>query len=383
MSVADNRHDNLLSLLNHLHLMENSLTNFMLETVIKLQSLTSEKVFLMLESPQCQRRRYCGSKELIDAFEGDKGLVHEPFDIAVELDSNTGSLIEKTTAYEIPEQLTTTTTTTAKRKKPSAERFSTEPTPAADANVNASMVTWATEDGVAVSDPTVDPRAEEASPSKRRRLEDDTAAALSSSAHLDFVDLDLKEEISKTVPEYVISDDDNNDDDDEDRTSAFPLADYAAENRDSAGVVENSVTLHAELLDSHSFFDALENPPLERSKYQALLSIPNALAAYEKGTMENRLLKSVCYNVGKNAALKCPYPFSSSNKEAVHAYWSHHCDLFVGQAGNSGLLVDKTHFNDSSSIRLDCLKRTTAVGFIRQSIRDGFKKVANKRQIKE
>ena len=375
MSATDNRHDNLLSLLNHLHLMENSLTNFMLETVLKLQSLTSEKVFLLLESPQSQRRRYCGSKELIDAFEGDKGLVHEPFDIAVELDSNTGSLIEKKTA---------------KRKKHGAERFATEQTIAltpvpADSNLNSSMLTWATEDAVAVPAATEDARAE-ASPSKKRRFEDDNAAALSSSTHLDFVDLDLKEEISKTVPEYVISDDDNDDGVDEDRNSSFPLADYAvaAENSAAAAVVENSLTLHAEqLLDPHSFFDALENPPLERSKYQALLSIPNALAAYEKGTMENRLLKSVCYNVGKNAALKCPYRFSSSNKEAVHAYWSHHCDLFVGQAGNSGLLVDKSHFNDSSSIRLDCLKRTTAVGFIRQSIRDGFKKVANKHQIKE
>merc|ERR1719374_261578 len=65
---------NLLSLLNQLQLMENSLTNFMLETILKIQTLTETKVFLLLESSggADSVRRFCGTSDLVESFENGR-----------------------------------------------------------------------------------------------------------------------------------------------------------------------------------------------------------------------------------------------------------------------------------------------------------------------
>ena len=83
---------NLLPLLEQLQLMENSLTNFMFETILKLRSLTDSKVFLLLENSE--RRRYCGSPELVDVFE-QRGLNGLSTDVRVDLDTTTDVLIER------------------------------------------------------------------------------------------------------------------------------------------------------------------------------------------------------------------------------------------------------------------------------------------------
>ena len=83
---------NLLPLLEQLQLMENSLTNFMFETILKLRSLTDSKVFLLLENSE--RRRYCGSPELVDVFE-HRGLNGHSNDVRVILDTSTDVLIER------------------------------------------------------------------------------------------------------------------------------------------------------------------------------------------------------------------------------------------------------------------------------------------------
>ena len=87
---------NLLSLLNQLQLMENSLTNFMLETILKIQSLTETKVFLLLESPASGDggRRYCGTPDLVDSFERGQ-LASKTQDVEVSLDASINSLVEK------------------------------------------------------------------------------------------------------------------------------------------------------------------------------------------------------------------------------------------------------------------------------------------------
>ena len=60
---------NVNSLLQQMQDIEVSLSNLMMETVLKMQTLMSTKVFLVLEDPTTKSRRYCGNKELISAYE--------------------------------------------------------------------------------------------------------------------------------------------------------------------------------------------------------------------------------------------------------------------------------------------------------------------------
>ena len=82
--------------------MEETLTNFMMETILKLQSLTEVKVFLLLEHPKRQKRRYCGSKTLIDQFETcQTGLSYQKTsDVFVELDPKPVTLVERVASRE-------------------------------------------------------------------------------------------------------------------------------------------------------------------------------------------------------------------------------------------------------------------------------------------
>ena len=65
--MAWKKKDNMLSVLTQLKEMERSLCNFMMETVLKMETLTRTKVFLLLESDHY--RRYGGSHELVSCFE--------------------------------------------------------------------------------------------------------------------------------------------------------------------------------------------------------------------------------------------------------------------------------------------------------------------------
>ena len=57
------------SLWIHLQDMEKSLINLMLESILKLESMTTAKVFLLLETPSTKIRKYCGTQELVDRYE--------------------------------------------------------------------------------------------------------------------------------------------------------------------------------------------------------------------------------------------------------------------------------------------------------------------------
>ena len=74
---------------------ERSLNNFMLETVLKLQTLTQTKVFLLLESKHY--RRYCGNPEMVLCFENSDFQLDakgNQIDIEVTLDPAANTLRE-------------------------------------------------------------------------------------------------------------------------------------------------------------------------------------------------------------------------------------------------------------------------------------------------
>lgn len=86
--------DNLISLLNQLQAMESTVTDFLMETVLRFQSLTDSKLFLFIESGGKERqRRYCGTQELVRRFES-QGFCRQSADSFVELNSNVKALID-------------------------------------------------------------------------------------------------------------------------------------------------------------------------------------------------------------------------------------------------------------------------------------------------
>ena len=320
---------NLLPLLDQLQLMENSLTNFMFETILKLQCLTDSKVFLLLETSE--KRRYCGSTELVDSFQ-QQGLTCDTADVQIELDSGANVLIEK----------------------PSRKR-----------TVEISDV----KNFTAESQNALGHKSSEASCAKKRKLQSNDGE----DHQQQYEALEKAAQAYKDVPEYVISDGEEEDVGEEidyEQWSPQRIIPY------------NQQSMPDDFSSNSVFFNALPDPHLERKKLDALLSIPNPWAAYEKGSMENKLMKSVLYSVGKNLALNCPYEELSIKDAQVQSYFLQQCDNFIGQC--SALLVDKNQKPNysRSSGEDDCLKGYSVAGFMRRCIRDGFKRVASSRKSK-
>ena len=364
--------------------MENTLTNFMLETILKLQSLTDVKVFLLIDC--AQKRRYCGSKNLMDAFQGEMGLFRSTdTDIAVHLDPAANALIESSP----PNSSFSAVDKDSNNRGQSSSDFesyasSVEPLPlSVDAPSSAfplPKVGWKSKRHDDQATSFADIEGEGPTKVKQTKMEDpgEENGALNSE---DACKKELVDNLEE-IPEYVISDDEE----DDSATVSFLMDDTNISispfdaTIQSHGIVErdcNRISTKYPFIEPMAFFDSLTSNDLEVHKYSTLMNVENPVALYQKGTVESKLLKSVCYSVGKNAALKCPYPFTAQNKSALLSHWSHHCDLFVGQCANAGLLVEKTHKNTTM---LNLIPRMSPVGHIRQSIRDGFKRVAKQCQ---
>ena len=320
---------NLLPLLDQLQLMENSLINFMFETILKLKSLTDSKVFLLLENSN--KRRYCGSTELVDSFE-TRGLPSHATDVRVELDTSAYVLIERPC-----------------RKRPHL--------PIVDGS------------SVPLPPPYTPevPSSYAVSEAKKRRV-------------ADFADNfgNLKKEMclaTQSVPEYVISDTEEDGDPVAEEMESMNYEQWAPVPRQKAPAFTPSLTGTE---GPAAFFSALPDPELEARKLGAVLSIENPWAAYEKGTTENKLLKSVLYSVGKNIALSCPY--ADLRDTNAQAFFMQQSDLFVSQC--SALVVDKNETGNRPPEVADCLKGYSVGGFMRRCIRDGFKRVAASRKSK-
>ena len=74
--------------------MESTASDFLIKTVLRFQSDTDSKVFLLIKSGgEDRRRRYCGSPELVDEFVRER-LSRRSTDCFVQLDPNVNALIE-------------------------------------------------------------------------------------------------------------------------------------------------------------------------------------------------------------------------------------------------------------------------------------------------
>ena len=84
------------SLVAQLLELESSLTTLVLETVLKVQTLTETKMFLLLENPEDKSRRYCGDNGLVKQFrKSNFGRAGKGENIQLALDPKVNLIVEK------------------------------------------------------------------------------------------------------------------------------------------------------------------------------------------------------------------------------------------------------------------------------------------------
>ena len=356
--------DNLFSLLNQLQVMETALTNFMIETVLRLRTLTDTKVFLLVETAGSERkRRYCGAAELVDLYERG-GLAARVEDSRVELDATVNTLIDRPSRKRCYNNVGFASAETAVQEPTDVEPWTLKlPISGfndddADSPLKRKKTTKDPSPLVPFVVATTTTAAKENTPSWRadvKKVEPFPAE--------DVVGAEC----------YLIEDDDDDDveDDDGGDLSFYPNPFAPPQNGGSeidGGFVSNPVS---------NFFNRLPSPYLDEKKLHAILTTANPWRAYEKGTVENKLWKSVLYDVGKNIALNCPYTDKSRKNEEVRSYFAYQCDLFMQHC--SPLLVDKDKRPIIEISENDCLKSCTVSGFIRHCIRHGYTQGSRKK----
>jgi len=327
---------NLLSLLNQLQLMENSLTNFMLETILKIQSLTETKVFLLLESPGGSDggRRYCGTRDLVELFENGR-LASRTADLEVSLDPSIHSLVEKN-------RLQT--------DEPTGERQRGVKKRAID---NSSR-----DDSVAVSS---------VPPIKRLRVEEsDGLVTFAEEMAAGPSEEEGKEEpVKREVEEYVIGDSD----DEEDRSGlTMSLPNVNVSNGAFHQAPMTSISSICALEDGYD--DMPQYRPSNElcgRKMEALQSIENASAVFEKGSLENKLLSSILYDYGKELALKCPYEDVTLGSAEVKSYFYGNLEQFLSHF---------QRFTIEKTIVSELLKTQSPQSYMRNIARSGYKAAA-------
>ena len=254
---------NLLSLLNQLQLMENSLTNFMLETILKLQSLTETKVFLLLESPGSSEngRRYCGTPDLVEAFEKGQ-LASMTRDVSVSLDQSVNSLVENPRVGE------------------SASREHLQPRPRAS---NKRSLDNNHRDSTSCSGES----SAAPPPVKRLHVAEEADGSVIFAEEMAAVH-EEEDFVKREVEEFVIGDSDDEGDPSKQSSSMnnFPFQQQMPPQM-ALMPPNNGVNLGDDGLEGSNYRPSNE---LCARKLEALQSIENTSAVFEKGTLENKLL---------------------------------------------------------------------------------------------
>jgi len=314
---------NLLSLLNQLQVMENSLTNFMLETILKIQSLTETRVFLLLETQGGNDvgRRYCGTRELVDIFEKGR-LTLKADDVEVTLDSSINSSVVEKPRLSLPqpsEQQQQQQQQRSQQQQPRKRRGANEVGEEHDSTTDA---------------PT---------PAKRANRERNSVVG---------DDGDQDADVKKEVVEFVIGDSD-----DEDEQSSFSAIGLGISHS-----VQQQQWIESSVDDVFGASQFRPSNALSARKLEALQSIENPTAVFEKGTLENKLLSSILYDYGKELALKCPFEDVSLASAEVKSYFYGNLEQFLAHFHR--FTMEKTTINQSPQ------------SYMRNIARSGYKAAA-------
>lgn len=112
---------------------------------------------------------------------------------------------------------------------------------------------------------------------------------------------------------------------------------------------------------------------LNYTKVEALRSIQNPLTAFQKGSVECRLLSSVFYDFGKELKKKCPQPHDLKNPKTRNFFMTSVTE-FMNQFPNLQLNCPNSLISEMKiEVGGSKIRRYTPEAFVRVNARNGFK----------
>ena len=365
--------DNLISLHKHLQSMESALADFMMETILRFQNLIDMKVFFLVEDcGNGQKRRYCGTRDLIKRYESC-GISKETGDSCVELNTTSPVLVEKpgdkrplVMALQSVERdvalddlgmwsVNDSDVILHKKVKIDADIDSFYTLPCDDHPSDCP------------TDQPPDRPTNERSDRSTEEPSDQPSYQPTPQVQVE------KEEI-----DFVVATTEDEDEDEPPIDLLLPRLRAASDSKHdseySAARLDEALSGRGKGCSSDTppsgFFSGLSKPHIEERKLAAILATDNPYAAYVKKTNENKVWSSVLYKVGKNLAYTCPLPEKSLRNAATRAYFSEQCETFLRHIPT--LIVNKDVRPRVDKLENDCLRGCTVAGFIKQRILNGF-----------
>ena len=325
--------------------MESSLTDFMMETILRFQNLIDVKVFFLVEKCGKEpKRRYCGTSKLIKQYESN-GLSLQSADCWVELDATSQVLIDRPGNKR---QLDLESKVSSDLSMWSMDEYNPDVVSPKKIKIDkgedlSDLVTWNS------CQPTI------------------------TSEHSALEVAVEKEEmgyVGKTVD--VIAE--------REPPSSLLLHSGISSDPMNFGLNNTVTSRQGQVQDfgqpgskngpASGFFSELSMPHIEERKLAAILAVDNPYAAYVKKTNEHKVWMSVLYKVGKNLAFTCPLSEKSLKNDATRAYFTEQCESFLRHI--PALLINKEERPKVSVLENDCLRGCTVIGFIKQRILNGY-----------
>jgi len=307
--------DTLYGLAAHLQTMENNLTDFIFHCALRLSTMTDSRVFVLMENPNdgSGRRRFCGNSSLVEEF-ANRGLHLRPgSDFEMELNQDSPPVREK--QLQQVQQL---------------QRFQLPVQQQQQQQHDAGIGTKRR--GASNGTPTD----YDDDSSKKRRVGAETGAVVENGSTQD--SSRIPECKKEEIEEFIIDSDSNDEttttmgnDSNYNNSSlnGFTLFDsfegsVHGSNANDSTMSSTSLTFTGDVGDTPSRRIGLDVPTLV-AKEQAVASIADPSKAFIRGSMENKLLASICYDAGKSLTLSAPHPvdtplFREHCKERIHAY---------------------------------------------------------------
>ena len=307
--------DTLYGLAAHLQTMENNLTDFIFHCALRLSTMTDSRVFVLMENPNdgMTGRRFCGNRELVEEF-FQRGLhPRQGHDVEIELNPESHPVRQKQvqTSFQ-PVLFPSHQTQPLQAQHPQQQQHQQQPLPLASAGSKRRSALDTNPDNSA----------------KKSRSQDGAVSATGSSQ-----DLSQKMECKTEIEEFLI------DSDSEEGISMGTEANHTNASINGSSFVDS---FDASLLNgtdggSMISFSAGDNdqatpsrrigldaPNLTR-KELAVAQITDPFKAFVRGSMENKLLASICYDAGKALTLSNPHPvesplFREHCKQRINAY---------------------------------------------------------------
>jgi len=368
---------NLMGLVTQLQNMECAISSIIMESAMKLASLTSASIFVVIETEDA--RRFTGSPHMMQTYL-ERNMIPSGRDLQIDVDLGARIVHEHPPAYQQPPFMTTnngagtsstelalttpSTSTAPQQQQRPSKPFMKRPAIGPPGGSGESTPSTPPKRSKSIDSPLMTPKIEDQKPevsadgsvtnpesSSIRTLEDIAGAVTDVVDDDDDSDIEVLESVSFMESDKI-----------EDSFVNSP-----ASTSNSSALMSMSAGASVDRrLDNQSFVpvDVSQN----QMKIDALRSIENPLLAFQKGNIEFRLLTSVFYDKGKEIGQKCPFP--SDQKMQTKMFFERNFKSFLQTFPE---LVCDSDLSKKAFIEYGNAKYTVEA-FMRINARNGFRR---------